>query len=214
MGRRGIWGTSNFKPINRSASGGMVSRSEEQTYGVVPSPKAGAVIGIGGAKKKQAKVKKITAKKDSHPKGLSKKKQRKGMEVSGNRHSALKELGNKKQRKCMEVSSQFETKRVSDPLIEKITGYIGKLVRVTGKVVTSHIAKSGTVRFLNFGANPNAAFTAVIFTNDLEKFRVLGEPTEYYLHKKVALTGTLEMYKGKPQIILKTTKQITVTKQN
>ena len=94
--------------------------------------------------------------------------------------------------------------------VEKDKSYDGQLVTVTGQVISTQISNSGKARFLNLGTNPMTSFKCVIFTNDLENFSALGEPTDYYLNKDVVVTGAVTLYKGKPEIILKSPKQISV----
>ena len=55
--------------------------------------------------------------------------------------------------------------------------------------------------FLNVaGAFPNQAFTIVIWEDVRKQFAY--KPEEKLLDKKVCVTGRLEEYKGKPQIVL------------
>jgi DNA/RNA endonuclease YhcR with UshA esterase domain len=56
------------------------------------------------------------------------------------------------------------------------------------------------------------AFTCVIFTGDLKNFETVGEPTEYYLKKKVTVSGIVKIYEGRPEIILKNPSQIVIQK--
>jgi hypothetical protein len=60
--------------------------------------------------------------------------------------------------------------------------------------------------FLNFDKPyPNHTFTSVIFGADREKF---GKPEETYLQKDVCVSGKIEDFNGKPQIVLTDPKQI------
>lgn len=98
--------------------------------------------------------------------------------------------------------------------INTIRNYEGEYISVVGTVMSTHTAKSGKVRFLNLGPNYKTAFTAVIFTSDLNKFTsTIGEPTVYYMNKKVKIQGRIKMYKGKPEIILNTPEQITIIRE-
>lgn len=108
-------------------------------------------------------------------------------------------------------------KAVSQPASEpSVTGvidacdagsYNGKSVTMQGYVAAvSRSAKSNTV-FMNFGeAYPNNCFTAVIFSSDLDKFPNFSS----YDGKNVLLTGRVQLYQGKPEIILKEPSQIRV----
>jgi len=95
--------------------------------------------------------------------------------------------------------------------IQLIMMHEGEYASVIGTVVSTHIAKSGKVRFLNFGPDYRKAFTVVIFTSDLKKFMAkVGEPTQYYLRKKVKVSGQIKIYQNKPEIIAKDPSQIVV----
>jgi len=91
---------------------------------------------------------------------------------------------------------------------EKIKKFVGQMVAVEGVVMDSHIARSGKVRFLNFGPEYKTAFAVVIFTGDLKNFKSIGEPTEYYLGKRVVVSGRIKIYKGRPEIIVENPRQI------
>ncbi len=107
----------------------------------------------------------------------------------------------------MPVSAQ----ELSADNLDEIVKYEGEFVTIVGKVVSGHIAPSGKVRFLNFGADYKKAFTAVIFTGDLKNFeKMIGEPTSYYRNKNIKISGRISLYKGKPQIVLKSPEQISI----
>jgi len=91
---------------------------------------------------------------------------------------------------------------------DKIKKYVGQQVCVEGIVMDSHIAKSGKVRFLNFSPEYKSAFTVVIFTSDMGNFKSIGEPAEYYLGKRVVVSGRIKIYKGRPEIIVSHPQQI------
>src|SRR4029077_5639041 len=75
----------------------------------------------------------------------------------------------------------------------------GTMVTVCETVTGTHIGKS-VVMMLNFGpAFPNNSFTAVVFAKDASKFKT----AEHYNGEKVCITGKVEMYHGKPEMILK-----------
>ena len=97
--------------------------------------------------------------------------------------------------------------------LQAIMKHEGEFITVVGKVVGTHIASSGKVRFLNFGEDYRKAFTAVIFTGDLAKFTAtVGEPTKFYAGKNVKVSGRIKIYKGKPEMILKAPDQIEESK--
>lgn len=60
--------------------------------------------------------------------------------------------------------------------------------------------------FLNFGGKyPNHQFTAVIFGADRAGF---GTPETAYLGKRLCVWGPITLFKGKPQMVLKSIVQI------
>ena len=80
-----------------------------------------------------------------------------------------------------------------------------------GQTVTIHAAIEevktgrGGATFLDMGgAFPDNAFAAVIFASDLTKFP--GAKT--LKGKTVAISGPVQLYQGKPEIILKTADQL------
>jgi hypothetical protein len=81
---------------------------------------------------------------------------------------------------------------------------IGSYETVEG--VVSQVSKSrGGTTFINFGGRfPNHVFYAVIFKKYAYKF----ESLDGLVGKSVAISGTIDLYKGKPQIILFSPDQI------
>jgi hypothetical protein len=81
--------------------------------------------------------------------------------------------------------------------------YNGKTVTVSGFV--ADIYQSEKVAYLNFVEKfPNNPFTAVIFARQFSDFPEI----DNYRNRKVEVTGRVSMYKGKPQIILNSPKQL------
>lgn len=88
----------------------------------------------------------------------------------------------------------------------KAGDFIGQEKTVQGKVVQGTRSRTNTV-FLNFGsAYPNNCFTAVIFSSDLSNFPE--KPEDYYEGKTVKVTGKIEEYNGKPEIIIERKGQV------
>jgi DNA/RNA endonuclease YhcR with UshA esterase domain len=80
---------------------------------------------------------------------------------------------------------------------------IGKKVKVIGTV--EQVFHSEKVVKLNIGGTfPDNPFTAVIFAADTTAFTNL----DAYQGKEVEVTGTVQEYKDKPEIILKETDQL------
>jgi hypothetical protein len=85
----------------------------------------------------------------------------------------------------------------------------GETVTVCGQVVGAKFAAwvRGGTTFLDFGKPyPDTPFTALIFSGDRAKF---GTPEKTAQGKDFCVTGKIEMYQGKPQIVLKDPKQLT-----
>jgi hypothetical protein len=79
-----------------------------------------------------------------------------------------------------------------------------KLTTVCGNITGTHVGKSG-VMMLNFGKSfPDNSFTAVVFEGDVSKFK----SANHYDGKTVCVTGKIQIYKGKPEIILNEASQL------
>jgi len=82
--------------------------------------------------------------------------------------------------------------------------HIGQTVTIEGPVGNVYTARSG-MTFIDIGGRyPDNAFAAVIFTDDSAKF-----PNVKALDGKlVDITGPVSLYRGKPEIILKSADQV------
>ncbi len=82
--------------------------------------------------------------------------------------------------------------------------HVGQTVTVEGPVGNVYTARSG-MTFIDIGGQyPDNAFAAVIFADDTAKFpgvKALGGKT-------VDITGAVSLYRGKPEIILKSADQV------
>jgi len=82
--------------------------------------------------------------------------------------------------------------------------YLGSTITICGKVTGTHVGKTGVMK-LNFGGKyPDNTFTAVVFADDASKFK----GADYYDGNSICVTGKIENYHGKPEVILKTADQI------
>ncbi|HVF81267.1 MAG TPA: hypothetical protein VM884_05015, partial [Flavisolibacter sp.] len=62
---------------------------------------------------------------------------------------------------------------------------------------------------INLGAPyPNQPLTIVIYEEDRAKFS--SAPEEAFLDKEICVTGTLQLYNEKPQMVIRRKEQITV----
>ena len=77
---------------------------------------------------------------------------------------------------------------------------------VEGKITRTH--NSGKACFLNFHNNFTRYMSLVIFASDFKKFPK--KPEEFYMNKRVRVSGKIKEYKGSPEIILKEPEQVTV----
>lgn len=102
----------------------------------------------------------------------------------------------------------FPKKEITSEIISwrDAAQYYGQTKTVEGKIVVSN--NTGKVCFLNFHSNWKKYFTAVIFSSDFDKFPFY--PEDYYLNRKVRVTGLIKKYKGKPEIIVKSPSQIEI----
>ncbi|MBN1633476.1 MAG: hypothetical protein JW917_04850 [Ignavibacteria bacterium] len=103
------------------------------------------------------------------------------------------------QKNVEELNEIISTKDVSD--------YIGKTLTVEGYI--ADVVTRPKVNYLNFDNKfPKHTFTAVIFPKDAENF----DDLNMFKNKNVRVKGKIELYKGKPQIIVNSPDQINIVK--
>src|SRR6266567_8821363 len=92
---------------------------------------------------------------------------------------------------------------------QEASQHVGETVTVTGTVAdVGHSQRSNTI-FVNFGLPfPNHTFTAVIFASAASLF----PEVESWKGKMLSITGVVKMYRGKPEIVLESPKQVTAQK--
>ena len=88
--------------------------------------------------------------------------------------------------------------------LAELKTHVGQPVTVEAAISDVHVARSG-VTFIDMGGHfPDNDFVAVIFADDAAKF-----PNASALEgKTVAISGTVELYQGKPEIVLKSASQL------
>lgn len=87
---------------------------------------------------------------------------------------------------------------------EEAVNHYGKLVNVKSSVSADATSGRGN-RFLNMGgAYPNQAFTGWIPSKNASAFSVMPNVTG----KTCAITGEVQPYKGKPEIVLNSPSQV------
>ena len=85
--------------------------------------------------------------------------------------------------------------------------HIGENIIVQGTMADSYSSATNTV-FFDFGAiYPDNCFAAVIFKTNLDKFP---DPQNSYTNKTVRISGKINGYQGKPEIILDDPSQIEI----
>ncbi|GEO08319.1 hypothetical protein [Segetibacter aerophilus] len=100
------------------------------------------------------------------------------------------------------ASVSFAQTKIS---VDSVKAYIGKTVTVCSRVYG--VKELEKVNFVNIGgAYPNSPLTVVIFAKDKNAFKSLPE----YDNKNVCVTGKVEDYKGKPQIVITKPDEIVV----
>jgi DNA/RNA endonuclease YhcR with UshA esterase domain len=98
--------------------------------------------------------------------------------------------------------------------LEEVKDHIGDSVTVTGKVYGIKYLEQakGAPTLINLGAAfPNQFLTVVIFDED--KKRLALEPEKQFADAQVSVTGKVELFRGKPQIVITDKSQITATGQ-
>ena len=86
---------------------------------------------------------------------------------------------------------------------EEAQKYIGQTVTVCGKIFTARFLEQANKQptLLNMGAAfPNQPFTVVIFGESRSNFTY--KPEEFLNGKDICVTGLIQEYKGKPQMIV------------
>jgi micrococcal nuclease len=112
----------------------------------------------------------------------------------------------------IDASSSIAQEEYINPIDAK--NYIGKEKTVCGTVAsTSYAIRSrGRPTFLNLDQPyPNQIFTVVIWGSDRNKFK--DPPETFFRGKTICVTGIIESYRGKPEIIVRSPDQITVKSQ-
>ena len=84
--------------------------------------------------------------------------------------------------------------------------HVNEKVTICDKIFGGKFLDEARITFLNMGADyPNSPLTLVIKGDDRKKFKT---PEEAFKGKQVCVTGTIIMYKGKPEIEITEAEQI------
>lgn len=88
---------------------------------------------------------------------------------------------------------------------EDAAGHEGDFVTVEGFVRNVHTARSGSATFIDLdGVYPDNPFSAVIFADDMARVGDVGN----LMGRTVDITGKIRIYRGRPEIVVSTGKQI------
>ena len=96
--------------------------------------------------------------------------------------------------------------------IEEVKNHVGDSVTICTKIFGGKFLETakGTPTFLNAGGNyPTAPLTLVIWADARNVFK--NKPEVYYTGKNVCITGKIELFKDKPQIVINNESQLAVT---
>jgi DNA/RNA endonuclease YhcR with UshA esterase domain len=95
--------------------------------------------------------------------------------------------------------------------LEDIASHIGDSVTVTGKVygIKYFEAAKASPTLLNIGATyPNQLLTVVIYGEDRKRMEL--DPEKTFANADLSVTGKVELFKGKPQIVITDKSQLSV----
>ncbi|MFI5151490.1 MAG: hypothetical protein ACHQRM_17315 [Bacteroidia bacterium] len=94
--------------------------------------------------------------------------------------------------------------------LDSVAKYEGKSVTVCSKVTGTHVSGGEKKNVsLNFGKPfPNQSFIVFIKEEDLKNFKY--NPAEFLKDKNICITGTVKIYKDKPEIVVTKEEQIKV----
>lgn len=95
--------------------------------------------------------------------------------------------------------------------LEEVGNHVGDSVSLTGKVAGGRyfVQGEGSPTLLNIGAPyPHQLLTVVIRGAARKEFP--GAPEKDLLNKEVRVSGKVELYKGKPQVVVHSAAQLTL----
>jgi DNA/RNA endonuclease YhcR with UshA esterase domain len=108
---------------------------------------------------------------------------------------------------CLAVVTAAPTNAATVVPAAAAASHAGQSVTVEGPVSEVHSARSGKETFIDLGGTyPNRTFTAVIFAPSLAAVGDVSGLTG----KTVDITGTVQMYQGRPEVIVNSRAQIKV----
>jgi DNA/RNA endonuclease YhcR with UshA esterase domain len=95
--------------------------------------------------------------------------------------------------------------------LEEIASHVGDSVTVTGKVYGIKYFESAKAAptLINIGAAyPNQLLTVVIYGEDRKRLEL--DPEKTFADADLSVTGKVELFKGKPQVVVTDKRQLSV----
>ena len=88
-----------------------------------------------------------------------------------------------------------------------VKNHVGNIVKICDKIYGGKFLEKDTLTLLNVGGNyPDAPLTIVIRPRTRKEFKT--DPISYYKGQQVCITGKIELFKNKPQIVITDKNQI------
>jgi hypothetical protein len=90
--------------------------------------------------------------------------------------------------------------------------HVGEYSKVCGRVASTHFANRsrGAPTFINLDQPyPEQVFTVLIWVEDRAKF---GSPENRYADQKICVSGVIHVYRGTPEIILRSPRQVEISR--
>jgi len=105
---------------------------------------------------------------------------------------------------CFSIAAKAQVIKAQDA-----AAHVGDSLTVCGEIFTARYFEDSKMKptLLNMGAAfPDQPITIVIFDDVRSKLSF--KPEEKWIHKDICVTGKIELYKGKPEIVIHDPKQI------
>jgi hypothetical protein len=93
----------------------------------------------------------------------------------------------------------------------RLAAMAGQILTVHGVITSVYHSEKSDARFFNF-AEDRKGFSFVIFSSAVKNFELVGDPLDFYLHKKVQVTGLVTIHKGRPSMVVTKPEQISLVR--
>jgi hypothetical protein len=104
---------------------------------------------------------------------------------------------------CLRSVLSFAQKEIK---IDDAKNHVGDTVKICTKIYGGKFLEKDTLTLLNAGGYyPDAPLTIIIRAEALRQFN---NPVLYYKDRNICVTGKVELFKNKPQIVITTKSQI------